>query len=288
MPIHETLCNVSSDIKPYNKRSGITGNELVMDLLATHPAHELSAASLCEAGALVGLSGQSVRVTLTRLLREGKITSPARGLYAWNPAGNSLYHDVENWIAKERRSSPWQGGWIGVLDTAVARRNKPVWRAHERALRLRGFERLFEGLSVRPNNLVGGVVVLRSDLNSLGLAAQTHVFEVGSFSDEDEQAARALWNRDVMIAQYAELVEQVTSCFQRLETLLPKEAAAESLLFGRGVIREIVRDPLLPEELVPGEQRLRLINRMHEYQAKAIRIWFDVLGSHGVHSKEGR
>ena len=268
---------MSNDIKLYSKNSGITGGELAMDLLATHPAHELSAASLCQAGALVGLSGQSVRVALTRLLREGKVTSPARGLYAWNPAGNSLYRDVENWIAKEQRSSSWLGGWVGVLDTEVVRRDKTIWRAHERALRLRGFERLFEGLSVRPDNLVGGVDALRLDMDSLGLAASAHVFELGAFTDEDEQAARELWNRDQLVAQYAGLLAQVTDCLERLETLPPKEAALESLLFGRAVIREIIRDPLLPEELVPAEQRLRLTSLMQDYQARAVRIWIAVI-----------
>ena len=261
-----------------NESAELTGSDLVLDLLATHPAHELSASSLCQAGELVGLTEQTVRVALTRLVKEGKVTNPARGVYAWNPAGNSLFLDVENWIAKERRSSPWHDGWVGVLDSGVPRRNKTQWRAHERSMKLRGFERLFEGLSVRPDNLVGGVKVLRKDLQGLGLAAEAHVFEIQSFSAHDEQAARSLWDKQSLLRDYKHLVDQVSEQLGRLESLAPETAAAESLVFGRSVIRQIIRDPLLPEELVPSKQRLRLISLMQEYQTVAIKIWLKVLG----------
>lgn len=261
-----------------NEWPELTGNDLVLDLLATHPSHELSASSLCQAGVIVGLTEQTVRVALTRLVKEGKVTNPARGYYAWNPTGNSLFLDVENWIAKERRSSPWHGGWVGVLDSGVSRRNKARWRAHERSLKLRGFERLLEGLSVRPDNLIGGATILRKDLESLGLASDANVFEVQRFSDQDEQAARALWEKQTMLQDYKRLVEQVSKQLRRLDTLPSETAAAESLVFGRSVIRQVIRDPLLPEELVPSKQRLKLISLMQEYQTVAIKIWLKVLG----------
>lgn len=264
--------------KSGNASAELTGSDLVLDLLATHPAHELSVSSLCQAGELVGLTEQTVRVALTRLVKEGKVTNSARGYYAWNPTGNSLFLDVENWISKERRSSPWHGSWVGVLDSGVPRRNKTQWRAHERSLKLRGFERLFEGLSVRPDNLVGGVKVLRKDLQSLGLAAEAHVFEIHCLSDQDEQAARALWDKQTLLRDYKRLIDQVSKQLGRVETLPPETAAAESLVFGRSVIRQIIRDPLLPEELVPSKQRLKLISLMQEYQTVAIKVWLKVLG----------
>jgi phenylacetic acid degradation operon negative regulatory protein len=269
---------MTSKDKVRNEQAELTGNDLVLDLLATHPAHELSVSSLCQAGTIVGLTEQTVRVALTRLVKEGKVTNPARGSYAWNPAGNSLFLDVENWIAKERRSSPWHGGWIGVLDSEVPRRNKTPWRAHKRALKLRGFERLFEGLNVRPDNLIGDVTVLRKDLESLGLAPEAHIFEVHHLSDQDEQAAKALWDEQTLIRDYKKLVEQVSNQLGKLENLPPDTAAAESLIFGRSIIRQIIRDPLLPEELVPSKQRLKLISLMQEYQTEAIKIWLKVLG----------
>lgn len=264
--------------KESNEKPELTGSDLVLDLLATHSAHELSVSSLCQAGALVGQTEQTVRVALTRLVKEGKVTSPARGYYAWNPVGNSLLLDVENWIAKERRSSPWHGGWVGILDSGVPRRNKTGWRAHERAMKLRGFERLSAGLSVRPDNLIGGAKALRKDMEGLGLAPEAHVFEVHALSGQDEQAARALWDKDDMLREYKVLVDRVSQHLARLDKLPPETAAAESLIFGRSVIRQIIRDPLLPEELLPCKQRLKLISLMQEYQTVAIKIWLKVLG----------
>ena len=145
-------------------------------------------------------------------------------------------------------------------------------------MKLRGFERLFEGLSVRPDNLVGGIKVLRKDLQGLGLSTEAHVFEIQSFSAQDEQAARSLWDRQALLRDYKRLVDQVSNQLRRLESLSPEAAAAESLVFGRSVIRQIIRDPLLPEELVASKQRLRMISLMQEYQTVAIKIWLNVLG----------
>ncbi|NWN91791.1 transcriptional regulator [Marinobacter adhaerens] len=269
---------MTSDDTMCNEKSALTGNQLVLDLLATHPNHELSVSSLCQAGAIVGLTEQTVRVALSRLVKERTVTSPTRGYYAWNPTSNSLFLDVENWISKERRSKPWHGSWVGVQDSGVYRRNKKQWRAHERALKIRGFEQLFEGLSVRPDNLIGGVGSLRKDLQSLGLATEAHVFGVCNLSEPDEKAARALWDKEAMLRDYKRLINQVSKQLDRLESLPPETAAAESLIFGRSVIRQIIRDPLLPEELLPGKQRLKLISLMQEYQTVAIKIWLQVLG----------
>ena len=74
------------------------------------------------------------------------------------------------------------------------------------------------------------------------------------------------------------MVEQVSNQLGKLENLPPDTAAAESLIFGRSIIRQIIRDPLLPEELVPSKQRLKLISLMQEYQTEAIKIWLKVLG----------
>jgi len=104
------------------------------------------------------------------------------------------------------------------------------------------------------------------------------VFEIQGFSDQDEQAARSLWDRQALLRDYKRLVDQVSNQLRRLESLSPEAAAAESLVFGRSVIRQIIRDPLLPEELVASKQRLRMISLMQEYQTVAIKIWLNVLG----------
>lgn len=255
----------------------ITANELILDLLATHEAHELTVAALCRAAAVFGMTEQSVRVALTRLVQQGKVSNKARGLYAWNRAGSSLFRDVENWLRKDRRAVAWDGRWVGVLDAAVPRRHRVDWRRHERALALRGFQPFQDGLRLRPDNLDGGIGLLRDELTDLGLAPSATVLGVHALSAEDEQRARRLWDVDALRKSYQSLQSLLAHSAAGLERSSLAAAAAETLLLGRMVIRHIVRDPLLPEELMPSQERRALIEQMQSYQARARAIWMEVL-----------
>ena len=52
----------------------------------------------------------------------------------------------------------------------------------------------------------------------------------------------------------------------------------EAFLLGREVIRWTVLDPLLPEAIVPGEERSALINAMKEYDRTGRNLWRQYLG----------
>ncbi|MEQ9508571.1 PaaX family transcriptional regulator C-terminal domain-containing protein [Alcanivoracaceae bacterium MT1] len=251
-----------------------TASDLVLDLLSTHDARELSIAALCRAGEACGLRPQNVRVAVNRLLRHGKITSPARGIYALNPQGNSLIEDVRNWLRKEQQAVAWDGGWIGVIDAAVPRREKVAWRRHERALALRGFRALANsGLWLRPDNLIGGVATVREDLKRLGMAPAARVFGVSALSGQDEALIRAQWDTRAMTSAYETIGQRLRTSEATLDTLPLAQAARDSLLLGRAAIRLIIHDPLLPEALMGGDARHRLIDQVRAYQVRAKALW---------------
>lgn len=252
--------------------------DLVLDILSTHDARQVSVAALCRAGEVCGLRDQNVRVALNRLVRQGKIANPARGLYALNPGGSGLFGEVESWLSKERRAVAWQGGWVGVVDGAVPRREKTLWRRHERALMLRGFRALeTSGLQLRPDNLHGGVTALRDDLRGLGLADQASVIAISGLSDDDEQRAWKLWDLQGLERLYQDTLARLERSQAGLHTQAPEVAARESLLLGRAAIRSIIHDPLLPDALMGGDLRHRLIERMRAYQRQAKALWMEVL-----------
>jgi len=252
--------------------------DLVLDILSTHDARQVSVAALCRAGEVCGLRDQNVRVALNRLVRQGKIANPARGLYALNPGGSGLFGEVESWLSKERRAVAWQGGWVGVVDGAVPRREKTLWRRHERALMLRGFRALeTSGLQLRPDNLHGGVTALRDDLRGLGLADQASVIAISGLSDDDEQRAWKLWDLQGLERLYQDMLARLERSQAGLHTQAPEVAARESLLLGRAAIRSIIHDPLLPDALMGGDLRHRLIERMRAYQRQAKALWMEVL-----------
>ena len=260
----------------------LSAGDLVLDLLAGHDRHELSVAALCRAAQICGIREQNVRVALTRLARQDKVVNTARGVYALNSEGSSLFRDVENWLRKEQQAVAWSGRWIGVADGAVPRRHKVAWRRHERALALRGFRVLGAGVHLRPDNLHGGVDGVREDLRGLGLAPQALVMGVTDLTPNDEKRARGLWDRHALETQYRRMLACLEGSAAGLDRQTPEAAARESLLLGRAAIRCIIRDPLLPDALMDAALRQRLIARMREYQIQAKALWMRLLDGDGA------
>jgi phenylacetic acid degradation operon negative regulatory protein len=251
--------------------------EIVLDLLSSYPSHELSVGSLCRAAALFGMAEQGVRVALTRLVRRGKVISRVRGVYALDESTNSLFRETNSWLRREKRLVSWDGLWVGVADSAVSRQKRAMLREHERALAIKGFQQLQDGLHLRPDNLAGGIQDLRKELHGLGLAERALVVGLHDLSLEDERRARALWNVVELRQGYQGMLEDLERSNRRLDCKPVEAAAVESLLLGRSIIRRIVRDPLLPEELLPGLERQRLTQEMHDYQLRSKALWAKVL-----------
>nr|WP_294974855.1 hypothetical protein [uncultured Pseudomonas sp.] len=255
----------------------ITTNELVLDLLSGHETHELPVATLCRAGALMGIGEQTLRVALTRLVQQGKITARSRAVYAWNPGGHGLFQDVRNWLFKERQMAPWTGGWIGVLDSDMARTNRATLKSHFKALELRGFKLLRNDLSLRPDNIQGGARQVRQELMTLGLSPSATVIGVTSLAEEDERYAWALWDTGALDRSYSECLKRLDESEQAIPSMSLEQAAAHTLIEGRRVIRKIILDPLLPDEMFDSAQRRQLIEQMSAYQVKARAIWLEAL-----------
>jgi len=252
-------------------------SKVVLDLLAAIPSHEIPVAALCQATALFGIAEQTTRVALTRLVKQGKVTNPKRGIYRIDPNTNSLFRIISHWVTTEELLIPWQGKWIGVSDAAVEKQQRTQLRAHQRALALKGFKQLHKGLHLRPDNLRGGVAAQREELVTLGLAPGATVFGMHGLASADESQAKALWDSAALQCNYAHMLESLEASNVRLSHLSTEAAAVESLLLGREIIRRIVRDPRLPEELVPGEQRKQLVALMQHYKQHSKKLWYNLL-----------
>lgn len=251
--------------------------EIILDLLSCVPAHELPASELRKACALFDVSEQNMRVALTRLRAQGKLISPSRGRYALKTRHNGLFREVSQWRQREDRVLSWQGRWIGVLDAAVPRTDRTLLRRHARALDLRGFRLFRPGLHLRPDNLAGGVQGLRNELMSLGMAADCVVFGVCDLMPEEQRQSIELWDTESLREGYRHMLSRLDTSEKRLDAMTIAEAGVESLLLGRSIIREILRDPLLPEELLPSADRLKVLRQMRQYQMHAEEIWNQLL-----------
>lgn len=171
----------------------------------------------------------------------------------------------------------WDGGWIGVHTGGVGRADRRALRRRQRAERLLGLRELRPQLSVRPDNLDGGVGDFAAKLSELAGESSALVFRMDGLADADDARARGLWNTDELAAEYRAHLDRLKTSAARLRSMPRAEAVREAFLFGREAIRTIVLDPLLPEPLVPGAERRALIEAMRAYDRLGVSLWFDYL-----------
>ena len=254
---------------------------LALDLLSTLRGESMPVGALVAAGTLFGIAENGMRVALTRLLASEAILRDERGRYRLGPAAAPLNARVVAWRRLEERVRRWEGGWIGAHLVGRARGRGDA-AANARALRLLGFASFAEGLALRPDNLRGGVPAVREELRSLGLAPALPVFALGELDGEAEARARGLWDTAALRRGYASSRRELAASEARLARLPEAAAMVESFQLGGRVIRELVHDPLLPEALVPSDERRSLVAALRRYDRIGRRAWAAFLARHGA------
>ncbi len=253
-----------------------TAKSLILDLLSTLRDGSMPVRALVAAGRLFALEENNVRVTLARLLRAGLVERDERGSYRPGREAEAVRRRVASWRRLDDRVVAWQGGWIAAhCGRAGGRRN-------ERALRLLGMRPLESGLSLRPDNLVGGVAAARRQLLGLGLAPGTVVAWLGELDVATERRARELWSADELTRGYESARGELAASVDRMSGLTADEAMVETFQVGGRVLRQLVLDPLLPEPIVPEGPRLALLDDMRRYDRLGRSAWAAFLDRFGV------
>lgn len=229
---------------------------------------------LVEAGMLFGIRGNSVRVAAARLLAAGQIARDERGAYRLGPKALPIGRRVRSWRDLDRRTRTWSGAWLAALP---ARTSGRAWPPARRALSLLGFRALRAGLWVRPDNLTASVDEIRTELRSLGLAADSLVCGVRDLDPDHAQRARGLWDVAALRSEYRTLCAAIERGAERIAGLSSEEAMVESFLLGGTALRQLVRDPLLPDEICPSDERNALLAAMREYDRLGRLAWAELL-----------
>jgi phenylacetic acid degradation operon negative regulatory protein len=257
-----------------------TAKSLILDLLSTLRGRSMPVRALIDAARLFDIGDNNVRVSLARLCSAGVVEHDERGLYRLGDSSAAVERQITSWRRLEDRVREWDGGWIGVLGAASARR--PAGRRTAHALRFLGFRGLSPLLSVRPDNLAGGVSGTRRELLALGLDPNATIFGMRDLDPERDRQARRLWNRDELLARYSDYCALIAASRMRLPSLTRDQAMLESFLLGGSVLRELVLDPLLPEPILPAGPRNELVAAMRDYDRVGRAAWADFLRDHGV------
>ena len=263
-----------------------TARSLVLDLLSTLRRGTMPVRALVEAGALLGIEENNVRVSLARLYASGRIERDERGRYRLGPAVAAISGRLRSWRDLGQRQRAWKGDWIAVHCARLGR--GPARRRRERALELLGFRALETGFSLRPDNLRGGVDSVREQLVSLATGADAtdtalgRVFVVRDLDPSSDLEARSLWDAAALADECRASLADLQASEARLERLSDEEAMVESFLVGGRILRQLVRHPLLPPEILDPAPLRDLLDAMKHYDARGRDAWARFLSRHDV------
>jgi phenylacetic acid degradation operon negative regulatory protein len=255
-----------------------TAKRFVLELLTAADSHRGSIANLVAAADVLGIDEGNVRVAVTRLVAAGALEPVERGEYRLGAATRALTTQLTSWRDLETQVRRWDGSWACVQVGDLGRTDRSALRKRERALRLYGFRELARGLSVRPDNLVGGVDVLRTKLVSLGIEPAAIVFRASELDAETDAGARSLWDRDRLTATYRQVTARIDRFITSMVELSPRVVAREAFLFGGDVLRMIIFDPRLPAPLVDVQARRALVDAMKRLDTMGRRSWTQLFG----------
>ena len=246
---------------------------LILNLMLTDMTRPLSVRDAITAGGLFGIRESSVRVAMTRLSADGLIEASDRGVYVLGPAARDLAADVSRWRSGLKSLRRWRGQWVGVHCAALGRTDRTALRKRERVFALTGFRELDAGLFIRPDNLAGGVSALRERLQSLGLEPEALVFGLHDLATDASERAMKLWPVAQLNREYQRSRAQLQRWLEHCDQLEPEVAAREAFVMGDAAIRQMVFDPLLPDELVDGDARREFFDTLLAYDAAGQGIW---------------
>ena len=251
----------------------MTAKRVVLELLTATDGHELPAAALVAAAAVVDVAETSVRVALTRLVAAGTLEVTARGVYRLGAATRAMTAQITSWRELERSVRKWDGAWV------MASLLGPRERRRDRAVALLGLRELAPGLAVRPDNLAGGAAGVRERLAELG--ASELIVARAELGAADDARARALWDGAALTAGYVRRRADIDRWLGGGDALDLRRAAREAFVFGGGdVLRAIVTDPRLPEPLVDVAARRAMVDAMVRLDKVGRALWARLAEEH--------
>jgi len=251
----------------------VSARSLVLSLMSGAGAGAQTIARLIAAAALFGIEAATLRVAVTRLLKDDLLESPERGVYMPGPKARALTRRLRDWQNVRDRMVAWNGDWLVAMTHQLGRTDRKQLRARERALALFGYRETEAALWVRPANLANALEDHRKDLTGIGADEAIMLMRVSDTAMAPKPHWPSLWSPDDLARVYAAAISAMQESLARLARLSADEAARETLLVGQEVIRLINLDPLLPPELGDQQGFFRMVDQMRAYNEAGQECW---------------
>ena len=174
---------------------------------------------------------------------------------------------IEEWRLGDARRRDWHRNWV------LAQGDSDSW-----ALNACGFFYLDKQLWVRPDNLKRSAEALQTLLENLGASSGCIIATDASLSLSREKTALERVALNTLQNKYAETIIKLKESLAQLNVIPTDAAQKECFYLGGTAIQVRALDPLLPEEIQPGDDRRSLWTLMLEYDQVGRAIWRDKSG----------
>lgn len=254
----------------------ITPKSLILSLMQVANDRTIPIKALIVCGELFGFTGNTIRVTVTRLIREKTIESDERGYYRLGSRKNPVSRYINTWRLGEKRLMDWDGRWLCVL--LPHKMDKPQQVRCKKVLEILGFREGLDSLWVRPYNLIFSQEDIMIIMKSMGMHPGSELFIGQKFSGAlTDRWSCFLWNVEELNRSCSEILKKLEESYERIDKIPVENAMVESYILGGEAIHILLTDPLLPKEIQTSGYRERLTQAMLSYDDLGKNIWIKKL-----------
>jgi phenylacetic acid degradation operon negative regulatory protein len=235
-------------------------------MVAAFDPRPVRTAALEVAAAQVGIDANHVRVALSRLRAQGKVVSEQRGLYRLSERVKTQQTALGSWRNRLQRLRAWDGAYLMALTSWLPKSDRKAARRRGRALTRLGFQEHRPGIALRPANLDLSLQEAKSLLQRLGFDEEGELVLAAELDFEP----RAYWKSLMKYGDHARTLRDGQLELQRRPS---PEAAVVAFRVANDLIREAIRDPLLPDAWVDAEGRRDFWSALVEYDRYGRTLW---------------
>ncbi len=226
----------------------LSARSVVLSLLLGSGPEGITGRRLVVAGSEMGIAEQTIRVALSRMVAVGDLTR-ADGAYLLSPRLRERQRRQE--AAIHPKTQPWSGEWAMAIVVAATGRSAAERAALRTTLTRLRMAELREGVWLRPDNL--------PESGAPGALDDAVVRRLHAHPVDPVALAGELWNLSGWARTAGELLELADAASEPGDRLAVMAA----------VVRHLLADPMLPDELLPTAwpgDRLRIAYERYRHE----------------------
>lgn len=250
-------------------------NDLLLAVLHAVSMDSVPESMLIQIGEYMGLSTDSIRGTLAKLIKRNYVQVNEDNAYSILPHRSLFSQHFEQWRLSEKRRISWDKSWVicelpEVSDDQARKRS--LW-----ALNLLGFKQTFKGM-IRPNNLLGGIDALRMKLKIFGIEKSAELHTLNDLPEKvQHHLATEVWPIEELNQTYKDMYVKVETGYALIRGRVTQSVLVYALKVGYEAVTTLAIDPLLPESMQDPAPRIKLTRILKEYETLGKKYWEHVI-----------